>query len=289
MPKKLKRSSLLPNEIVRRRRSAENDWTIKPAEPFYPCPIATLPTEIREQIYSYLLPSCAIAIERLRYSSGWVCKPLFRTCRRIRAEIAYLLYSRAEFKYVAGNLSFDCLKTWLQSLPAEHRAYLAKNRRLSIGFSIYNRLPEANSNEAWALCRRFGNLFAIDGSTHKNHFISFAKLADWFLFCGQPAFANIKWNYTFEWRRAVFPWLIEEWNLEVLKDHLGVFNLPCVIKHASLPEEEKVQVRKEALRMMEGLDKAWDSSAKTSGNYDPEALAEWKKRMTSLTAFLEGW
>lgn len=173
--------------------------TIKPADPDKPCPFARLPTEIREMIYKHILPSVVI------FGLFPDLPALLHVSRTIRCESAYAYYSQTPFTHSIGvGLNFSDIKSWIQSIPVQHRLFLARNRNLNIVWELRSRSCRVASlayidYDTWIFCRRFGNLYSFQGTLHRQHFFSFCQLADWLLWCGTSIHENIRWNYAFHY------------------------------------------------------------------------------------------
>ncbi|KAF2473911.1 uncharacterized protein BDR25DRAFT_392297 [Lindgomyces ingoldianus] len=259
--KELKRPSSISDserELIQLLRRAEA-FTIKPADPSKPC-LADLPSEIRIIIYRYILDP---------YYPSISCAPkLLRVSRAIRHEAAYEWYSRAAFTFHTHALEFKGIKQSIERLPIAHRLFLTRNRNILLEIEIGAVLEELWSwdprsmLDAWNECRQFGNPYEVKGSQHKDHFMSFCRLAGWFQWCGKPAHYGIRWQYKMDvsnreselwWGSA---WPSVGYRLEkFLKGSLGVFPLPCVQQATSLDAGQKAVMKKEALNMLESLDK----------------------------------
>ncbi|KAF2121565.1 hypothetical protein BDV96DRAFT_216978 [Lophiotrema nucula] len=281
---------------------------IKPRDPSLPCLFAAIPSEIRCMIYAYFLPGRSIILpttDRMHFGSPWgkgdqtktLWPLLLRVCRAIRLEYAYQFYTRTPFLAYSNDLDFSDFMSWVRKLPAQHRVLLTRNRGIQISLQLRNgndgrfaldadyghMLLAKRMNEAWKECRKYGNLYTVSGDQHKQHFVDFCKLSDWFLWSAKPLYTDFKFKYSASY--ADTQWAMSKGKalLAFLKQGLGVVQLPCT-QHASLKEGQKDIIKKRALEMLGELEKVFRAlTPRQRGGVDEE----WDRRVVSLRKFLE--
>ncbi|KAH6614083.1 hypothetical protein C7974DRAFT_404480 [Boeremia exigua] len=227
---KLKR----PSTLTRRARESiaynADLYHIKPSNPSKPCLLATLPSELRTLIYTFVLGDLQRPIlmnyGRIRHSPS----TLLHICRAVRIEAAYIYFAEASFTWIVKNLNFAMIMRWLQSLQPSHRSLLSRNPNLTIeiipGLSKSFTYPpkgfllDDTMENHWKVCQPFGNLYTVKSTrtsnargplalfndidhdpTHdsaKVFFILFCRLAGWSRLRTQPSYANIRWKYEFD-------------------------------------------------------------------------------------------
>lgn len=102
---------------------------IKPQDATKPCPIATLPPELREIIYTYLMPEDSYEIVLYpRYG----CPKFLRICRMIRYEAGGMFYSKTPLTFEVLRLDFRYLQKFVMGLPGYFQRALACNRNLTV-------------------------------------------------------------------------------------------------------------------------------------------------------------
>jgi hypothetical protein len=299
-PKKLKRPSTLTGHdrqlaLLRAQiRARDKGLTINAADPSKPCPFAALPTEIREIIYEYTFPPVELLIrdpEKRQSRNRALWPALLRVSSRVRYEAAYVFFARSKFQAEVYNLDFSHITGWVESLSIEHRFYLTKNQNISITM-IEPEIPPAVTRQVWAECRRFGNLYIIK---HKAHFISFGRLANWFLWCSKPIQTAFQFNYKIPYNRSKHYWTRGDyWSrstcswaymaVELLKHDVGSFTMPCT-QIANLSNEQKKLMKKEALRMVESLDKSFWNAFRAA----PSDQLLWHTTHKSVKQYFEKW
>jgi hypothetical protein len=135
---------------------------IRPQDLSRPCYLSRLPRELRFQIYEYLLhPNLLLGPASLQYIRGMKqrLKPaLLHVCGLVRLEVAALLYGSTHITYKLSDFNFWPLEHWLSTMPAEHVAYLAKNKNLTLDLREYFSQPIPK--ERIELCERFGNRYS---------------------------------------------------------------------------------------------------------------------------------
>lgn len=285
-PKKLKRPSAIPA-----RSSQLQLLNIKPRVPTKPCPLATLPVELRLLIYEYALYNPSTCRRRYRSHFGKGLWPaLLRVSQAVRQEAAYVFYTSTHFTCYIYYPDFSPVKSWIKRLPASHRSFLSRNRHLYLEFQWpHYQIREALSFSGrslvhrWEECSRFGNLYSLADAHHKAHFVHFCSLADWLLWCGKPVYEDIQWKYRFatggRWWRSREDDELEEF----MKSRFRVLALPCVEKEW-VRERHKGRMKREALNMLEHLDKAYPRVG-TRG----DRIREWDAKVRAMRRYLESW
>ncbi|KAF2188190.1 hypothetical protein K469DRAFT_684928 [Zopfia rhizophila CBS 207.26] len=313
-PKKLKRPSSLSNHerqlaLLLRHQKA---LTIKPMDPTKPCPLASLPSEVRVLIYRYVfdIQTIIITLPRMWKYGSFLWPNLLRVSRAVRHEASYEFYSRTSFEGTILELDFSPVKKWVKQLPVAHRLFLSRNQKLVLELMMNDRIhmPDGLLTEGfnyagktlrdlWEECRRFGNLYDIHGLEHRLHFVRFSRLADWFLWCGRPIHSEINWHHRLAFPNDV-PWTYssEEWArrtrqlvkdnmIRFLRDSIAVPALPCV-QGAKISAKQKTVMKKEALNLLEGLNKVFRDLGEGVGE---ESNQDWERRVASLRRYLERW
>jgi hypothetical protein len=189
LKKTLKRPSLLTSEERDTIAYKRDLYPIKPKDPSKPCPLATLPSELRCHIYTFLLPSTHHISDSWARHKQHLPPPLTHVCRALRVEASYTYYTVTYFLFTVRNLDFEPVRKWVDSLPKAHRALLAKNKGMEINIiprvkGTYTYPPpkyliDDYVSNHWKACKQFGNIYTICGDTHKKHFIIFCRLASW--------------------------------------------------------------------------------------------------------------
>ncbi len=252
-PKKFKRPSTLT--FGNRQKIAYNAdlYHILKQDPKKPCPLAELPSEIRTVIYEYVLlqpevaqypPIKYLARHDLPFVYTW--PSLLHVCRAMRIEAAYTYYTSTPFVFTVKHLDFSPVRQWVESLPPKHRALLSMNKQISIHVRIRMRdthffppkgwLFDASMTDQWKTCARFGDIYSLQSRQDRKRFILFCRLANWWLWCAQPLYQNIKWNYMFRdaWRGFRDPDELEPGKHrleEFLRDSVMSFALTRILKH----------------------------------------------------------
>lgn len=312
IPKKLKRPSTLSDHDRQRALllSFQAEMlTIKPANPQKPCMFALLPTEVREMIYDYILPSFEVAIttsrrqnrilrpdrstkkslSSMRYNHYSLWPPLLRTSRRIRLEAAYIFYSHTSFSASVREFNFSAITCWVESLPVTHRQFLTRNSNLVINIDVTETRGRNTNHELWNECRNYGNLYVMQGTQHQRHLVSFRRLADWWLWCSKPSYKDLTWKYmlgsldwvTGEWATNWRLSITERW----MKEELTVFAAPCV-SVTNVTAKQKSLMKKEALKMMDDINAEF---AKINRGVNVTVRVDWDKRMKPARRILEQW
>ncbi|KAF2248739.1 hypothetical protein BU26DRAFT_518955 [Trematosphaeria pertusa] len=292
-PKKLKRPSTLPSPKFRAEYHDSGPFTLKPENPKKACRLATLPPEIRLLIFEHVLRVCPTVYipqhgARVACRGKQLWPALLRVSRLVRQEAAYVFYMQTTFICAIHDLSFKAIKYWVELLPAAHRTFLARNTNLRLDLRIEMReWVRASLAQSWIATERFGNMYSIRREKHRLHFISFCKLADWFLWCGKPANVKMKWNYAVE----ITAWSWSGWpsRAALIQQFLDVcllpFSFPCV-HQAWVRERRQSEMKKEALNMLDGLDGIFQGSSRAE---KATWEGEWNRKVEILRRFLGKW
>ncbi|KAF1846708.1 uncharacterized protein K460DRAFT_285727 [Cucurbitaria berberidis CBS 394.84] len=304
-PKKLKRPSTLTIKDRQEIIYSADLHPIKPLNAKKPCPLATLPSELRTEIYTYVLDQASTIIHPQQFISPRKDRPpcyiwprLLHICRAIRIEAAYTYYTSTPFTWTVRNLNFAPVIAWIDTLPREHRALLPRNRcmkldiipRISNHFAYppSNYLIDAPIESHWKACERFGNLFAVSGDQHRKHFIIFCRLGAWWLWCDKYVNRNIQWTYLFckDWApNGLMKHYRRRSLLSFLEDHVSVLMAPCVRK-AWIKNTGTAGMRKEASRMLEALDIWYMQIAKAPTD---QVSSKWREKMGLIKGVVEKW
>ncbi|KAF2873438.1 hypothetical protein BDV95DRAFT_343644 [Massariosphaeria phaeospora] len=292
--KKLKRPSTLPKPATQSKLPR-----FTPLDPNKPCPIATLPSEIHALIYHYVFPNTPIRLgapnSPTPKNDHGLYPALLRVSRTIRTEAAYSFYTRMHFVAPIYCLNFTTVEAWVKNLPPAHRAFLAKNQNIHLHILFYTTLEFGYVGDEgcyhWDRCRRFGNTYAVEGALHKDHFLAFSKLADWFLWCSTHV--DLRWNYKIglhrRWLFGIVRLTDEELLVWFLKERLSVMVLPCV-EEAWVREKKKGLMAKEALNMLESLNSDFDTSFRSlNPAICPISCSSWIDRVALLRRALRKW
>lgn len=134
---------------------------IKRQDPMKPCFFASLPRELRLQVYEYILPPDLLLMPApqnfLHAMRKRLLPVLLHVCSVIRFEVAASFYGSMHFTYDLIRFDFTPLQCWLTTLTAEHRAYLERNRNITMVIRGYRRPTLEDHAE---LCETFGNRYA---------------------------------------------------------------------------------------------------------------------------------
>lgn len=312
-PRKLKRPSTLSTEDRHTIAYNANLHPIKPQSPTKPCPLSTLPSELRSTIYTYILdqhsplPSPGqvqtISVRPDHHRRHDYTTPsLLHICRAIRIEAAYTYYTTTPFTWTVRNLNFAPIISYMESLPHAHRALLARNPHKTINviprvvqaftYAPAKYLLDGMIEDHWKACEAFGNLYALSTDVHRKQFIIFCRLATWWLWCAGPeGNRDVAWTYTFEWewRRG---WGTQVWREDrasgglcgFLRDCVGVF-MAGSVKRAWTRNVRKKGMRREVERLLEALD-GWNERV---GGVMGNGGDEWGVVMGRIWRVLEKW
>ncbi|KAF1994780.1 hypothetical protein P154DRAFT_526800 [Amniculicola lignicola CBS 123094] len=281
----------------------QTSMSIKPAKPNLPHGFSTLPAEIRLQIYeqvihtSTTLPISIDGDPKTRHP--WLWPALLRVSRLIRHEFAYIFYTQGHFTFtMRSHLCFAGLQGWVNRLPPNHRLFLTRNPNLHIDLKVpamrhfwWDTPAEIIDQDAWKECRPYGNMYAVAGCQHQEHFLSFCRLANWWLWCAKPIHNGIRWNYRFSKKVHYRP---VEGMVGLLKEGIGSFALPCVRKEEKTSGKQKALMKKEALNILGDVDRAFGSYVPPR-HHDAYAIItgdrrkEWEDKFAELVGVLEKW
>lgn len=306
-PKKLKRPSTLT--LANRKTIIYNAdlHPINPHDTKKPCPLATLPSELRTIIYTYILaPSRGInqpqqkICAKTSASPPYIWPALLHICRAMRIEAAYTYYTSTPFTFCVRNLNFaSSVMRWVDSLPREHRRLLARNRRIKIDivprfsnsftYAPRNYLLDGFMDQHWAACAPFGNLYAVYGDEHREHFIVFCRLATWWLWCDKMGNGKIEWSYVFdeagEQRQTFWMGYPREELLCFLVERVSVLVMGCVRRAWTRRNTRTVGMRREAVRMLDALER-WNERDVEAAM---EAAEVWNKWMRAVRRVVAKW
>ncbi|KAH7398299.1 hypothetical protein BKA66DRAFT_452808 [Pyrenochaeta sp. MPI-SDFR-AT-0127] len=305
-PKKLKRPSTLTIEHRQTIIYNADLYPIRPLNPAKPCPLTTIPSELRTVIYTYALdPYSAFqhprqTVERRRDQPPryiWPC--LLHVCRAIRIEAAYTYYTLTPFTFPVSNLNFSPVRKWVDTLPRAHQALLSKNKAIRIDVNPYVRhthiyppkdyLFDAPIHEHWKACEPFGNLYSISSDLHRKQFILFCRLAGWWLFCSQPGQRDVCWTYTFQEEadgNGRFAEVFVAKMFTFIGDHVTVVALPRV-RRAWTRNKHRARMKREALSFVTALDECFGRVAEDVGMKN--WVLDWQRKLRVLKTFLESW
>ncbi|KAF2129642.1 hypothetical protein P153DRAFT_396897 [Dothidotthia symphoricarpi CBS 119687] len=316
-PRKLKRPSTLTPK-VRRTQAYKNDLhPITPLNPSKPCPLSSLPSELRTQIYTHLFSTRSLqdpsncryaATPHREQSARYLFPSILHVSRAIRIEAAYTFYSSTPFLWRIPNLNFARVRAWLDVLPAGHRALLSRNRGLTLDVvpfvqRLYTYPPKDylldDYVEAhWKACMPFGYLYTVPVA-HRQQFIIFSRLAAWFLQpFGHSSSASssmgqrysIDWIYKFDAHRRrdydVYP-TIADGLLPFLKEDLGVVKMRAVQK-AWVSNRREAEMGREARRFLDALDACFSDVDGTESRQQV-SIKDWEEEMKGLRDFLGRW
>ncbi|KAJ8118382.1 hypothetical protein OPT61_g635 [Boeremia exigua] len=228
---KLKRPSTLTQRARKSIAYSSDLYHIKPLNALKLSPLAALPSELRTLIYAYVFGDLKRPIlmnyGRMRHSPS----ALLQVCRAIRIEAAYIYFTEASFTWMVKNLNFALVMKWLQSQQQSHRALLSRNPNLTIEiipgllksftYPPKDFLLDDTMQNHWKACQAFGNLYTVkptrppdnrqplmhfndidyDSTQDKAKvlFVIFCRLAAWARMRTLPSYANIHWEYLFDW------------------------------------------------------------------------------------------
>lgn len=244
-PSKLKRPSTLTPQERQSIAYSSSLVSVKPQDIKKPCLLATLSSELRTEIWSYLLdlpsrggPSWSVGSQDPT-APTYTLPAVLRTCQAIRIEASYTYYTFYPFSLSVKNINFSRIRKWLRGLSPRHRELLAKNRNLEIKIrpgivSQYTYPPkdffvDAYMTDHWEACKAYGNLHMIDaGSKKQMRFIQFCRLLAWFQFCSDNPFSALRWRYTIQGDHAGPHWMHLPKHvtlLDFVKEVIGVLRM----------------------------------------------------------------
>lgn len=290
-----------------KRYSSLEPLEIKAADRSKPCPFASLPTEIRLQIYSYVPPDPPVSIKPLRSlrplrtfrplrsltsitsvmlfrgSKYLSCirehTLLFEICRFIQAETMYEFFRTAKISFYVRLDDYEVITDWITAVPPAQRMALAKNPNIKINFYLHN--PAIHREDISKICYRFGNTDAVQ-RPHWPYFARFCLLASWCLACAELTSNNIIWTYNvvapYGWEQSGVP-PSHVWFKEVLQ----TVTLPCV-QAAWLKNRQERKLKEEWLRLVEAVDRAVQLRRIRDPTSEPTKA--WNRDVDSLRQFL---
>ncbi|EUC29138.1 hypothetical protein COCCADRAFT_40451 [Bipolaris zeicola 26-R-13] len=303
--KVLKRPSTLTSHQKDTITYKRDLYHITPKDPSKLCFLSLLPSELRTQIYTYILPSTHYI------SPSWpssLSKPkhqappsLLHISRAIRIEAAYTYYTATTFHFTVRNLDFSPVTRWLEDLVPQHRALLPRNHRgLEINVipavkSTFTYPPkgwllDADMEHHWRACQPFGNIYTVHGEAHKMHFVVFCRLAEWWRWWGALQLkGEVKCNYAFEQSPFANPFGIPDFLDEVvlrqfLRHHGCVVGMTCVDKAWRRNRRVSAGMKGEGVRFLEALDR-WYMNRWG----DQESANEWNTRMEEAKKAVRRW
>lgn len=303
-PKKLKRPSTLTPKHRQSIRYNADLYPISPQDATKPCPLATLPSELRTTIYQYTLephhalpqPQFVIRPGGTRVSYIW--PTILHISRAIRIEAAYVYYSSTAFTFTVRNLDFSKIVFWIERLPSKHRALLTRNQQLCVkiipglrqGYSYPppGWLLDAWMDQHWKDCSAFGNVYTVPTIRHQTHFILFCRLLGWFQLCSSKQYSGVKWKYVFD---SSFPKSIweqcssAEMLYNFLRDQVGVLGMGCVAR-AWTRGRLGGRGRDMALMFLKDLD---DTFVRVSADSREGLVDDWDWEMRRLRRVVETW
>jgi hypothetical protein len=296
--RKLKRPSTLTPEHRQSIAYNASLYPIKPQDPQKPCLLASLPSELRTHIYTYILSSDPGHIFKRRPCNS--TPPLLHVSRAIRIEAAYVHYTSTPFTFSVRNFDFHSIRNWITHLPAPHRALLVKNRHLTIrvipdllySSFVYPRgdwLLDGRTATHWKACAPYGNIYAVNGADHRIYFLTFCRLLSWFRFV-EACKAGLKWRYDFDSHLPIRNYRQEVDAVEAIanfvNDNVGVLGKRCVGMAWTKGRDGKG--RDEAMRFLGHLEVV----LKKMGEWkvcDEAVSRNWEVRMRRLKRAVEKW
>jgi hypothetical protein len=299
--KKLKRPSPLTPQVRQSILYKADLFPIHPQDSSKPCPLASLPSELRTQIYLHALsPSFAVPqprfILRPRTSSlHYVFPSILHISRAIRIEAAYVYYTCTPFSFTIRNFDMTAVVSWLDTLPVRHRGLLARNQSLSIrmvpGLRVgYTYPPQGYMlddwlSNHWKKCSAYGNLYTIKSDNHRLHFILFCRLLGWFQLNEKMPWRGVKWRYVFDEQdlKSVWGRLTGAQTCWLLMEHVAVLGMRCVARAWVRGNGER-RGREEACRFLGALDEAFRMTES-----DESKKEKWKGEMEHLRKAVESW
>ncbi|EMD69754.1 hypothetical protein COCSADRAFT_76878 [Bipolaris sorokiniana ND90Pr] len=302
--KALKRPSTLTSHQKDNMIYKRDLYHITPKDSSKPCSLSLLPSELRTQIYTYILPSTYYI------SPSWpsFSKPkhhappaLLHISRAIRIEAAYTYYTTTTFHFTVRNLDFSPVTRWLEDLAPQHRALLPRNHhgleinvipavRSTFTYPPKGWLLDADIEHHWRACQPFGNIYTVRGEAHKIHFVVFCRLAEWWRWCGVLHLkGEVKCNYAFEQSPFANPFGIPDFLDEVvlrafLRHHGCVIGMSCVDKAWRRNRRAAAGMKGEGLRFLEALDKWYKDRWG-----EQESINEWDVNMEEAKKAIGKW
>jgi hypothetical protein len=299
--KALKRPSTLTShqkDIITYKRDLCH---INPRDASKPCFLATLPSELRTQIYTYIVPSIhyiAPSWPAIIKHKQHVPPALLNTSRAIRIEAAYTYYTGTAFHFTVRNLDFSPVIRWLEGLAPQYRALLPRNHHgleINVLPSVRNTftyppkgwLLDGYLEHHWRVCQPFGNIYTVPSDLHKTHFVVFCRLAEWWRWWStRPLHGDVRCKYNFEQSPFANPFGMPDLHDEAvlrsfLRHHGMVVAMPCVDKAWRRNRNTARVMTAEGVKFLDALDKWYkDRWGEIGGNEEWNAgIEEAKKAM----------
>ncbi|EUC50801.1 hypothetical protein COCMIDRAFT_80872 [Bipolaris oryzae ATCC 44560] len=279
-------------------------YHITPKDASKPCFLSLLPSELRTQIYTYILPSThyiSPSWPSLSKPKHPTIPPLLHISRAIRIEAAYTYYTTTTFHFTVRNLDFSPVTRWLEDLAPQHRALLPRNHRgLEINViptvkSTFTYPPkgwllDADMERHWRACQPFGNIYTVHGEAHKLHFVVFCRLAKWWRWWGALQLkGEVKCNYAFEQSPFANPFGIPDFLDEVvlrqfLRHHGCAVGMACVEKAWRRNRMAAAGMKGEGVKFLEALDRWYKDRWG-----EQESANEWNLRMEEAKKAVGRW
>lgn len=304
IPKKLKRPSTL---TPKRRETIAYTSTlspITPKDPSKPCPLASLPSELRTQIYTHIfaanshIPQPRSITLKCTGRTTYVFPPLLHISHAIRIEAAYTYYTTQPFHFPVYNLNFQPIRTWIGLLPPAHRALLSLNRSMCIDVApelqhMFRYPPKGwllddTLENHWRACSPVGNIYAVcKASTLRELFILYCRLIIWFRVNASKPYRDIRWRYEFHVRGLRGFWEKKTPGsvlCRFLRDQVG--ELMVVWGNGAVREGVDGRCREEARVFLDCLDEEFQGLREGCGERIEEI---WKREMRLLSSNIERW
>jgi hypothetical protein len=194
------------------------------------------------------------------------------------------------------------VRGWVDSLPKEYKALLAKNKSLEVNiiprvrndyaYPPPNYLIDDYLEDHWKACQQFGNIYTVQGDRHKKHFLVFCRLAGWWTWCLKAPNTDLKWTYTFDISVLKHPPEPSYFGSGTsprtfLYDHVTVLTKRCVYKAWKRGSNVK-SMRRVAMEWLNALD-AWYETwhQETGGNVLDKQ--KWDVQMKVIKKAVERW
>lgn len=147
-------------------------------------------------------------------------------------------------------------------------------------------------------CRPFFDLDTITMQDQRNCLVSFARLAEWWLYCGRVVIEDIRWEYEVVFRTE---WIGRRTQrmFQFLTCSFGAFALPCA-RVAKVTMAQKRVMKRPALYMLGRLDEIY-SNVETTYTDTEEPITKrlrgilkqdrelWEAKVAALRQILETW
>lgn len=305
--RKFKRPSLLTAAERSRILYTRDLFPIKPRHKSQSCHLASLPSELRMEIYQYVLfdevlrfPEVVLDGQKWRHEPKYIWPAMLHICRGIRIEAAYAYYTNAPFSWHIRNLDFSPVMKWANMLPREHRALLVRNQKIKIDvlpsfvddltYPPPGYLIDDYEEAHWRRCEPFGNLYSLNTIYHRKHFIAFCRLATWWSWCSKPVYTHIRWNYMFgdgymvgwSYRSGVGT---ERQLNRFMRAAVSAIAMPCVMR-AWTRNDRRTDMKSKAVEWVNALDHWWGK--RTNAALRDEQV-EWLHRIDMIRHAISLW